>query len=154
MSFTSLSNKMDEYYHNQAGSGIGGFSGLRYQKGNGFFGRLISGTVLPLLRKVLPYLGRTAMETGMDIAKDLSEGKKFKESFKERAKASGKKISEAALAKAEKMMSGSGIRRRRRRVLKASARPTKRRRAASKVIKRRRTKRRSRGRKTLATTFF
>lgn len=147
---------MESYYYNQAGSGIGGFSGLRYQKGNGFFGRLISGTVLPLLKKVLPFLGKTAMETGVNIAKDVSEGKRFKESFKERAKASGKKISDAALLKAEQMMSGSGIRKRKRlsssNPIKASS--AKRRKPESLLKKRKRTKRRPQGIGALKTSFF
>ena len=145
---------MEEYYYNQAGSGIGGFSGLRYQKGNGFFGRLISGTVLPLLKKVLPFLGRTAMETGIGIAKDVSEGKKFKDSFKERAKESGKKISEAALAKAEKMMSGSGIRKRRRQrsLTRATVLPVKRQKA-TKATKRRQPSKRA-GRSVVKNPSF
>lgn len=147
---------MENYYYNQAGSGVGGFSGLRYQKGDGFFGRLISGTVLPLLKKALPFLGRTAMETGVNIAKDVSEGKKFKDSFKERAKASGKKISEAALAKAEKMMSGSGLRkrRRRRRANQAKASATKRRKTSGRVSKKRQTRRRTKAISTLKSSFF
>lgn len=147
---------MEEYYYNQAGSGIGGFSGLRYQKGNGFFGRLISGTVLPLLKKVLPFLGRTAMETGIGIAKDVSEGKKFKESFKSRAKESGKRISEAALAKAEKMVSGGGLRRRRRRrAPKRLSVAIKNKRSTPKVSKRRRrTRRRGRASKAVGAAFF
>ena len=43
-------NPLIEYYTNQAGTGITPFSGVRYQKGAGFFGRLVTKTILPLLR--------------------------------------------------------------------------------------------------------
>lgn len=105
---------MDEYYINQAGSGIGGFSGTRYQKGDGFFGRLVSGTILPLVKKVLPYLGRTALNAGLDIASDVADGEKFKSSFKKRMKSSAEKVGADAMAKIQEV-TGSGKRRRRRR---------------------------------------
>src|SRR5947199_7561361 len=104
---------MEEYYLNQAGSGLGGFAGIRYQKGDGFFGRFVSGTILPIIKKVLPYLGKTALNTGMDILGDVAEGGKFKESAKRRLRETGKKVGEAAMAKV-KEFTGTGRRRRRR----------------------------------------
>ena len=108
---------MDEYYRNQAGSGIGGFAGQRYQKGDGFFGRLVSGSILPIIRKVLPFLGKTALSTGVNILSDVSTGEKFTSSAKRRLKESGKKIESRAMAKV-KEITGSGKKRRQRKVVR------------------------------------
>ena len=73
---------MEEYYVNQAGNGIPiqVFYGTRSQRGNGFFGRLISRTVLPLLR----YLGTKAFETGKNMYEDFKSGIDLGDSFKNR----------------------------------------------------------------------
>lgn len=54
---------------NQAGNGtaIQSFSGIRYQKGGGFFSRLFVSKVLPVLR----YLGSKALDTGKAIFDDV-----------------------------------------------------------------------------------
>ena len=101
---------MDEYYKNQAGSGIGGFAGQRYQKGDGFFGRLVSGSILPIIRKVLPYLGKTALTTGVNILSDVSHGEDFKSSAKRRLNETGRVIGERTMAKV-KEITGSGRKR-------------------------------------------
>lgn len=101
---------MNSYYTNQAGSGLGGFAGHRYQRGDGFFGRLISGTVLPLIRKALPFLGKTALNTGVDIVRDLSEGQKFKQSFKRRMKEGGEQLTDKAIGKV-KLLTGGRLKR-------------------------------------------
>ena len=111
---------MDQYYTNQAGTGIPGFVGVRYQRGHGFFSSLFTGGVLPILRKILPYLGKRGLETGMDIVDDVTKGEKVGASFKKRFKATGKRIGDDTLSKIQ-AMAGSGARRgrRRRRVRKA-----------------------------------
>jgi len=43
------SNPYINYYVNQAGSGIGGFQGVRFQRGQGWFGNLFKNAILPLL---------------------------------------------------------------------------------------------------------
>lgn len=136
---------MDDYYLSQAGSGISGFSGIRYQRGSGFFGRLISGGILPIIKKVLPYLGKKAMDVGLDIADDVMGGENFKESAQKRLKGSAKGVAADAIAKM-KQMRGSGIRRRKRR-RGAKVKPQKKRKTRRKAIttiKRRRTRRRRR----------
>lgn len=116
---------MDEYYVNQAGSGLGGFAGQRYQKGDGFFGRMISGTVLPMLKKVLPYLGKNLVSTAGDVMTDISQGQKLKDSVKSRLKETGSRIGTDAMAKV-KQFTGSGKRslasKRRRAIRKKPAR--------------------------------
>lgn len=103
---------MDSYYAQQSGTGVGGFSGIRYQKGDGFFGRLISGTVLPLIKKMLPYLGKTALNTGIDIVRDVSQGEKIGSSVKRRLRDTAEHLSDKAMAKV-KEFTGSGSKRRR-----------------------------------------
>lgn len=97
---------MDSYYINQAGSGLGGFSGHRYQKGDGFFGRLIAGTVLPLIKKALPFLGKAALNTGVDIVRDVAEGQQFKESLKRRIRKTGDNIADKAISKVKEITGG------------------------------------------------
>jgi hypothetical protein len=137
---------MDDYYVNQAGSGLGGFSGVRYQKGDGFFGRMMSGSILPIIKKVLPYLGRQALATANDIAGDLSQGEKLKESFNKRFKSAAGRVGQDAMAKV-RQLSGSGRRKRKRRVAVCKnvvkKRVTKRRRTKRKGTKRRYSKKKA-----------
>ena len=102
---------MDEYYIQQSGSGMASYSGVRYQRGFGFMGRLWRGAFLPIIQKVLPYLGKTALNTGIDIVNDLSSGENFKESVKRRVKETGENIEQKAMAKV-RQMTGTGKRRR------------------------------------------
>lgn len=133
---------MDEYYANQAGSGLGGFAGVRYQMGDGFFGRMMSGTVLPIIKRVLPYLGRTALSTAKDIVSDVSQGEKFKESFRKRLKNSANKVGEDAMTKV-KQLTGSGRRRKRRWVAKPKAKAKSKRKAKASRKKTKKKRRRS-----------
>ena len=100
------SNHFEDYYVNQAGTGISGFSGVKYQKGHGFFGRLLSSAVLPILK----YLGRKALSTGLNIGTDYLSGENLKDSMKKRFKTTGYDIAEEALEKVKKQR-GSGRRR-------------------------------------------
>ncbi len=47
-------NPYTRYYVNQVGTGLPGFSGVRIQKGHGWFGRLWSNTMLPFMKTFLP----------------------------------------------------------------------------------------------------
>jgi hypothetical protein len=101
------SNRFVEYYINQAGTGIAGYSGVRYQKGHGFFGRLLSGAVFPILK----YLGKKALNTGINIGSDILQGENFKTSMKKRLKTTGFDIAEDALEKVKNYkQKGSGRR--------------------------------------------
>ena len=73
---------MENYYLNQAGNGVplNIYYGSRSQRGNGFFGRLISRAVLPVLR----YLGTKAFETGKNMYEDFKSGVDIEDSFKNR----------------------------------------------------------------------
>ena len=97
---------------------------MRYQKGDGFLGRFISGSVLPIIKKVLPFLGKTALSTGIDILGDVSSGMKVKESAKRRLREAGEKVGEKARAKIEQL-TGSGKKRRKRAPAKKTAKKRK-----------------------------
>lgn len=137
----SYGDGMNDYYVKQAGSGIGGFSGLRYQKGDGFFGRMVSGAILPLIKKVLPFLGSTALSTGMNIMSDISSGQKFKESAGKRFRETAADIEDKAMAKV-KSLTGSGRRRRRTKRIKPQVgqKKTRKRKNTSRRGKQKRTK--------------
>jgi len=83
------------YYVQQAGTGISGFSGVKYQRGHGFFGRIFSNTILPMLK----YLGKKALNTGVNIGGDLLQGENFKTSAKRRLKSTGFDLAEDAIDK-------------------------------------------------------
>lgn len=59
-----------DYYKNQAGSGLSGFHGSRYQHGSGL-GSLFSGVLraaAPLLKRGAIALGKHALKTGVNLA--------------------------------------------------------------------------------------
>src|SRR6266436_6273263 len=106
---------MNDYYCKQAGNGITGYSGLRYQRGNGFFGRFISGGVLPFLKSVLPYIGKNVVATGANIAEDMLTGESFKTSAKKQVATTARGMAKDAIVKikAKVNQSGRGIKRKR-----------------------------------------
>ena len=76
----------EDYYCRQSGNGMPVFSGSRAQRGHGI-GSVFSGlfrSVLPLIKKFAPIVGRKALETGATILGDMSAGKSIKEAAKER----------------------------------------------------------------------
>ncbi len=64
------SNSFAAYYVNQAGTGISSYSRVKYQKGHGFFGKILSGEFLPILK----FLGKKALSTGLNIGTDYLQG--------------------------------------------------------------------------------
>lgn len=96
-----MSNPYRDYYITQAGTGISGFAGVRYQKGHGFFGRLLSKAVFPLMR----FLGKKATSVGANIASDVLLNKKdWRESAKDRLVEGGKDIANAGLDRAKQFI--------------------------------------------------
>jgi hypothetical protein len=116
-------NNFERYYTEQAGNGIAGFSGVKYQKGFGFFGRLLSGAVLPFLK----FLGKNALSTGTSIAQDITDTddfslKNIKDVSTRRLKETGKKILKRA---ADKILTGEGVRKPKRRKIMKKKKPIK-----------------------------
>ena len=70
------------------------FSGSKYQKGHGI-GNLFSGLIkaaIPLVKKGAISLGKTALQTGLNIAKDSIAGKELKSSLNDNLKLAGANI--------------------------------------------------------------
>ena len=98
-------NPYIEYYENQAGNGIVGFQGVKYQRGHSFFGRLLQGAIYPLLR----YLGKQDLSTGITVASDVMENKEdIRQAAKRRLIETGNVIAKDAIARARKFQQGEG----------------------------------------------
>jgi len=107
-------NEFDDYYMNQAGSGIGGFEGLKYnQLGGSIWGGIFKNTLLPLLK----YVGKKAASTGLNVADDYFSGRKMKESIKDQLKSTAKVMASDAKSKLQK---GKGRKRRKHQVIKST----------------------------------
>lgn len=109
-----------EYYAHQAGTGLAAYGGIRFQKGHGFFGRIIKGAV-PLIRQLLPYLGKKALDTGVSIVSDVYNRKNPKEAIKANLKKTAGNIADDALVRVRTKFRGEGIKRRTTRKRKSRA---------------------------------
>lgn len=82
-------------YYDQTGSGAPSvFIGSKYQRGYGLgniFSSLLK-TAIPLVKKGALSLGRTALQTGVQIAKDGLEGKDIKTSMRRNLKSAGRQV--------------------------------------------------------------
>jgi hypothetical protein len=106
-----------DYYINQAGSGIVGYSGVRFQRGNGWFSRILSNTIIPMGK----ILGKKALKTGINIGSDLLKGENFKSSIKNQLKSTGMEVAEEALDKIRRYrQTGTGKNKRSRKSRKKS----------------------------------
>ena len=107
------SNPYINYYVDQAGTGIGGFQGARFQRGQGFFGNVFKSAILPLLK----YFGKQALSTGVDVAKDALSGENVLDSLKTRGKRTMQDIATDAAARATRFaQTGTGTRKRKRNI--------------------------------------
>ena len=57
---------MINYYVRQAGTGLHGYEGIRYQRGHGFFG-----SALKFLMPALKTVGKAVLNTGANVASDV-----------------------------------------------------------------------------------
>ena len=110
----SQDDDLDEYFIDQAGSGISTYEGYRYSspvnlKGSGFFGRLISSGLMPILRKIMPYVGKKALATVTDIASSIREGKSPMDAIKGSVKKTAAGVVRDAADKIESKLTGKGI---------------------------------------------
>ncbi len=72
---STMTNEYIDYYLNQSGTGISGFSGLRYQKG-------LMESFFKFIRPVLAYFTKQGIKTAANIGSDLLEGESLKTSAK------------------------------------------------------------------------
>lgn len=76
----------ENYYLNQCGNGLPVFQNTRMQRGSGI-GSIFAGlfrSVMPLLKRIAPVIGRRALLTGANIAGDVAAGQSFEEAAKSR----------------------------------------------------------------------
>lgn len=104
------SNPYINYYANQAGTGIGGFQGAKFQRGQGFFGNVFRNAILPLMK----YFGKKALNTGLNVANDAIEGENVLNSLKTRSKRTVREIASDVGDRAMKFaQTGKGRKRKR-----------------------------------------
>lgn len=142
-SIKSKAVEYDSFYTSQAGGSIDPYVSYRYlpnQRGNGFFGRLISGSILPLIKRVLPYLTSKTVEGVEGIVKEVKERKSIKESAKNQLKRSTSSVLQDMASKLQPQ-SGSGLRRKRKRGKKRTQPLSRRKSQGRKKIRRTRKKR-------------
>ena len=144
-----MHNPYLEYYTNQAGSGLAGFQGLKYQRGHGFFGSLFGSILQPLAQ----YLGTKALSTGVAIGNDYLKTGDLKGSASRRLKSAGRSIINDALDKANSFVTqkGGGKKRKRRRYKQNNSSNKKIKKNANKSKKKRPKKKKSFKRKNSAS---
>ena len=103
-----MMNPYASYYVNQVGSGLPGFQGIRYQRGHGFFGRLLSGAIMPFLKQVLPSLGKRILPSFAGLAQDIVAGENVKQSAISRLKEAGTNVADESLEMLKSKLRGSG----------------------------------------------
>nr|DAC81425.1 TPA_asm: cupiennin [Strongylocentrotus sea urchin adintovirus] len=89
-----LTNGYSPSIRNQRGGTLPVFRGAPIQRGHGL-GSLVKGlfrSAAPLLKKGAMALGKEAMETGFNIAKDVSAGQSIKSAAKRNVKKAGKRL--------------------------------------------------------------
>lgn len=106
-------NPYTNYYINQVGGGLPAFSGIRYQRGHGFFGRLFSNTVLPFFKQLLPAIGKRALPSAIGLAQDVLSGQNVGKSTLSRLEEMGRNVADETMDQIKtKLQKGSGRRRR------------------------------------------
>ena len=89
------------YYLSQVGHGMPYFAGARVQQGYGL-GNLFSSiakSVLPLVKKGAKTLGKQVLQSDVDFASDVLQGKNVKQAAIDQAKTAGTNLLQAAQRK-------------------------------------------------------
>lgn len=102
----------ENYYSNQAGSGIGiVYKGIPYQRGHGigsFLGGLFR-SVLPLLKSGAKAVGKEALHAGVGVLSDIVKAQPMEDSIRTRFKDASANLKRRADSKIDSlMMRGSG----------------------------------------------
>lgn len=108
------------YYLNQSrgqyGGALPGYRGVYFQRGYGI-GAFLKGlfrSALPIIKSGAQTVGKTALATGINVAKDYADGRDLKTALKSRGLEAANTLSSKAVNKARSMISqtGKGIKRR------------------------------------------
>jgi hypothetical protein len=113
-----------KYYNNQAGRGIPVFIGARRQRGHGLGSMIVSWfkNLLPVLQPAYQSLKDEAINTGINVLKDVAEDMPLKQSLQNRAKIAKNNL----IRKATSRLAGEGINARKPKRLKQSPRSCRR----------------------------
>lgn len=93
------------YYCSQAGGGGPYFSGVRHQRGYGFFGDLRR-YITPLAMKASQYLGKHLLNTGRNVLRDVESGTSLRDSTRNRLRETSSKIKDDFFNKLKQAGSG------------------------------------------------
>lgn len=107
---------LNQYYASQAGGSLDAFQGYEYyngQKGNGFFGRILKSGLLPLLKKIGPYLGKKALSTVTGVASEMTAGQPIGSALKRTIKRVGSSVAKDVSNYLDEGQEGTGRKRRR-----------------------------------------
>src|SRR5882762_4621808 len=101
-----MENPYVDYYINQAGTGISGFVGTRYQRGNGFFGRIFR-----KIKPALKYITKKGIRAAANIGQDILDGENFTESSKKHFENTARLMAQDGINKLHEIadQKGSGI---------------------------------------------
>ena len=103
-------NNEYKHFYEQTGAGsIPIFAGQKNQVGYGIgsiFGNILK-AALPVIKQGAKSLGKTALKTGLNIAKDSLQGEKFKDAVKSNLKKAGKEVVYNSLDSIDKKLSGN-----------------------------------------------
>jgi hypothetical protein len=104
---------MEHYYRRQAETGVStgdSFAGRRYRSQSRFMGRGIFSSILPLVTRALPFLGRSLLNTAVNVAEEFKANNEA--DVKDVLKRSAAKSVDEGLDKvkmvAKKLIVGSG----------------------------------------------
>jgi hypothetical protein len=96
----------NNYYQKQVGGALENYhAGLKFQRGYGPWGRLISRYGLPIAK----YFGKQIFKTGVDLVSDVAKGIEPKTALKSRLKERGTSILRDILEKVEPQSGGGSV---------------------------------------------
>lgn len=125
-------------FYNQTGAGsIPIFSGAKTQVGyglGGIFGSLLK-AALPVIKKGALSLGKTALKTGINVARDGLEGRNIRHSLGNNFKTAGKDILANSLTGVNNLLLNNRHKRKRQRKNRVTSHKSSKRRRSSKNIK-------------------
>ena len=97
------------HYKIQDGGGIPVFHGVRYQRGMGWFSRLIGG-IGNFIKGIAPSIAKKALPSAVGLAQDIIDGQNVGSSAVTRLKQAGKDVTEETLEQIKKkLQEGQGI---------------------------------------------
>ena len=93
----------ENYYLSQVGHGMPYFSGARIQQGYGLDNLFnsIAKSVLPLVKSGAKAVGKQVLQSGVDFASDVLNGKNAKQAAIDRAKSAGSNLFTSSQTKSE-----------------------------------------------------